>query len=64
MLISPHDKIKLIEATRLAAKSFSFKPIFMNSALTFERLSANDYFELEDEHDRNMMDLFFRRDEY
>ena len=64
MLISPHDTIKLIEATRLAAKSFSFKPIFMNSALTFERLSANDFFELEDEHDRNMMNLFLRRDEY
>jgi len=64
MLISPHDTIKLIEANRLAAKSFSFKPIFMNSALTFERLSANDFFELEDEHDRNMMNLFLRRDEY
>ena len=64
MLISPHDTIKLIEVNRLAAKSFSFKPIFMNSALTFERLNANDFFELEDEHDRNMMNLFLRRDEY
>lgn len=64
MLISQYDTIKLIEATRLAAKSFSFNPIFMNSALTFEHLKANNFFELEDEHDRNMMNLFLRRDEY
>ena len=36
----------------------------MNSALTFEQLRTNDFFELEDEHDRNMMNLFLRRDEY
>lgn len=64
MLISKYDKIKLIEETRLAAKSFSFNPIFMNSSLSFERLKANDFFELEDEHDRNMMNLFMCRDEY
>ena len=64
MLISQYDTVKLIEATRLAAKSFSFNPIFMNSALTFDRLSANDFFELEDEHDRNMMNLFLCRDKY
>jgi hypothetical protein len=43
---------------------FLFKPIFINSSLTFERLTANDFFELEDEHDRNMMNLFLKRDEY
>lgn len=64
MLISQYDTIKLIDTNRLAAKSFSFNPIFMNSALTFERLKANDFFELEDEHDRNMMKLFLCRDEY
>ncbi len=64
MLISQYDSIKLIEATRLAAKSFSFNPVFMNSSLTFKRLKDNDFFELEDEHDRNMMNMFLRRDEY
>jgi len=64
MLISQYDTVKLIEATRLAAKSFSFNPQFMNSSLTFDRLRDNDFFELEDEHDRNMMNLFLRRDEY
>lgn len=64
LLISHYDTVKLIEATNLAAKSFSFKPTFINSALTFERLKNNDFFELEDEHDRNMMALFLTRDEY
>lgn len=64
LLVSHYDTIKLIEATRLAAKSFSFNTIFMNSALSFERLKANDFFELEDKHDRNMMNLFMCRDEY
>ena len=64
MLVSQYDIIKIIETTRLAAKSFSFNPRFMNSALTFERLKSNDFFELEDEHDRNMMNLFLCRDEY
>ena len=64
MLISQYDSVKLIEATRLAAKSFSFIPTFLNSSLTFDRLRVNDFFELEDEHDRNMMDLFLKRDAY
>lgn len=64
MLISQYDTVKVIETTRLAAKSFSFKPIFMNSALTFERLKDNDFLELEDEHDHNMISLFLCRDEY
>lgn len=64
MLISQYDNLKLIENHRMAAKSFSFNPIFLNSALTFERLQKNDFIEMEDEHDRNMMYLFLNRDEY
>lgn len=64
MLISCYDEIKTIEATRLVVKSFSFNPIFMNSALSFEHLKANDFSELEDMHDRNMINLFICRDEY
>ncbi|MBO9609605.1 MAG: helix-turn-helix transcriptional regulator [Paenibacillaceae bacterium] len=64
MLVSPYDTIQLLETTRLAAKSFSFHPCFLNSALTFDRIKANDFFELEDEHDRNMMNLFLARDAY
>jgi AraC-like DNA-binding protein len=64
MLISKFDKLKIIESTHLAAKSFSFSPVFLNSALTFENLSDDKFSEMEDEHDRNMMNLFLRRDDY
>ena len=64
LLISQYDRIVLAEGSHLAAKSFSFNPVFINSSLTFERLAVNDFWELEDEHDRNMMNLFLARDEY
>jgi AraC-like DNA-binding protein len=64
MLISQYDSLKLAESHRLEAKSFSFNPVFLNSSLTFERLKKNDFTEMEDEHDRNMMNLFLKRDEY
>lgn len=63
MLLSPYDHIKLIEQKNLSAKSFSFHPIFINSALTFESLNENLFQEIEDEHDRNMMNLFLKKDE-
>lgn len=40
MLISQYDSLKMIEAARLAAKSFSFNPAWMNSALTFEAVKS------------------------
>lgn len=64
MLISQYDSLKLVESHRMEAKSFSFNPVFLNSSLTFERLKKNDFTEMEDEHDRNMMNLFLKRDEY
>ena len=64
LLLSQYDSLKVDACSQLAAKSFSFRPTFVNSSLTFERLKNNDFFELEDEHDRNMIDLFLKRDEY
>lgn len=63
MLLSFYDSIKLLEQNRLSAKSFSFNPVFMNSALTFDALRENRFTEMEDEHDRNMLNMFLRRDE-
>lgn len=64
MLISQYDSLKLTASHRLEAKSFSFNPVFLNSSLTFERLKKNDFTEMEDEHDRNMLSLFLQRDEH
>lgn len=62
LLLSCYDTIKLIEENRLSAKSFSFNPQFMNSSLSFEALRENKFTEMEDEHDRNMLSMFLRRD--
>lgn len=64
MLISQYDNLKFIEGTRLAAKSFSFNPIFMNSSLTFVRLLSDCFIEIEDKHDRNLINMFLIRDQY
>ena len=64
LLISQYDQLKLIETLGLTAKSFSFNPTFLNSSLTFDRLRSNEVFEVADQHDRCLMDLFLGRDEY
>lgn len=63
MLLSCYDRIKITDRNRLAAKSFSFHPAFLNSALTFETLKENKFTEMEDEHDRNMVSMFLDRNE-
>ncbi len=63
MLLSCYDTINLVDQNRLSAKSFSFYPCFMNSSLTFEALSENKFTEMEDEHDRNLISMFLRRDD-
>lgn len=63
LLLAPSDKLELLEQKRLAAKSFSFHPCFINSALTYESLLENKFKQIEDEHDRNMMNFFLRRND-
>lgn len=61
LLLSPADTLTLRGQERLAAKSFSFAPQFVNSSLTFEALAVNSFHQIEDQHDRNMMNLFLKR---
>lgn len=63
MLISCYDKIELTFGKNLSAISFSFKPVFINSALTFDALKKNEFSAIEDQHDRNAVSMFFTRDE-
>lgn len=63
MLLSCYDSLKIVDKSRLAAKSFSFNPSFINSALTFESLKDDKFSDIEDEHDRNMMNMFLKRNE-
>ncbi len=62
LCLSPYDKIELVHQTNLLALSFSFLPTFLNSSLTFEALIDNAFTKLEDEHDRNMLMMFLRRE--
>lgn len=63
VLLSFYDSVRIIEQNRLSAASFSFNPVFLNSALTFDALKENKFIETEDEHDRNMLNLFLKRNE-
>jgi len=65
LLLSYKDSIKLLESDRFIARSFHFNPTFINSNLSFENLAKNEFTELEDKHDREMMNLFLiRNDNY
>jgi len=64
MLISPYDKVELIESNHLTAESFSFIPVFLDSALTFERLKTNNFTEIADKLARDMISMFLSRDEF
>ena len=57
LCLSPYDTFELIDGD-FSAKSFSFYPGFVNGALTFETLAENNFSILDEEHDRNMMNLF------
>ncbi len=61
LMLSAKDSIVVKLTSRIMFDAFSFHPRFVNSALTFERLEANDFSETEDEHDRNMMNMFLHR---
>lgn len=64
LLLSPYDTLELAEGQLLFAKSFSFHPCFVNSSITFETLRENKFSQIEDQHDRNMMNLFLGRNSF
>ncbi|MBO5337242.1 MAG: helix-turn-helix transcriptional regulator [Lachnospiraceae bacterium] len=64
ILLSPKDELSLNEQEYLSAKAFSFAPQFVNSSLTFHALQENKFSQIEDQHDRNMMNLFLGRNEH
>lgn len=58
--LSPYDKVSFFGGD-FTARSFAFHPRFLNPALSFEALKKNDFTEVGEEHDRNMMSYFFMR---
>lgn len=61
VFLSPRDVIQVFDKTSFSAMSFCFDPTFLNSSLTFEALSANNFTNIEDEHDRNALVMFLAR---
>ncbi len=61
LMLSYKDTLEIKTVSRIMYSAFSFHPRFVNSALSFERLESNDFTQTEDEHDRNMMNMFLRR---
>ena len=57
-LSSCNDKIVLLESYQLAAKSLSFHPTLVNKGFTSEGLDNNDFDEIADQHDYNLINLF------
>jgi AraC-like DNA-binding protein len=54
-----HDTFKVIKTEEhFQCKSFSFHPTFVNSSLQYDALKNDDFCELEDQHDRDIMQHF------
>lgn len=52
------DHLTLEKESSFHAKSISFHPKFINTALNFQALEADHFIEIQEEHDRNMMSYF------
>jgi len=60
---NPSDTFEVIDCTPYRCQSIAFHPLFINSAMSFEALEKNEFFALEDEHDRDMMTHFNHLDQ-
>ena len=63
LCLNETDLFQLEEKFEDAAKTFVFSPLFINSALTPEALAENSFERIEDMHDRNLMEIFSRRND-
>ncbi len=64
LCLNDSDIFCLNEAKRAAAKTFVFAATFLNSSLTRQALSDDKFDKIEDMHDRNLIQVFLRRNEH
>lgn len=64
LCLNDSDAFCLKSAERAAAKTFNFNPTFLNSSLTKQALMDNHFENIEDMHDRNLIQAFLRRNEH
>lgn len=64
LCLNESDVVQIQETGNYAAKTFSFRPEFINRRLTKDAMIENTFENTEDMHDRNLLDIFFRRNEF
>ena len=64
LCLNDSDTFCMKNAERAAAKTFVFAATFLNSSLTRQALSDNKFEKIEDMHDRNLIQVFLRRNEH
>ncbi|MBR4084105.1 MAG: helix-turn-helix transcriptional regulator [Lachnospiraceae bacterium] len=52
------DRFELLESSQFKAQTICFHPLFVNRSLDFDALKIDEFKELNEQHDRNMMSLF------
>jgi len=63
-LFSCYDKISALESHQLEAKSVNFHPALINKSLTYENLMNDNFYEVSDKHDSNLLSPFFVKNEF
>lgn len=61
LCLNENDTFMLKKQERAAAKTFTFNTTFLNSSLTKESLYYNSFEKIEDMHDLNLIQPFFKR---
>ena len=57
-LFSGNDIVELAESHQLAAKALSFQPVLVNKSLSIEGIAKDDFYEIADRHDCNLLKPF------
>lgn len=64
LCLNESDELRIRRTGNYAAKTFCFRPTFINSRLTPGAVISNTFENTEDMHDRNLIDIFMKRNEY
>lgn len=64
LCLNESDQFLIKSTGNYAAKSFCFRPVFINRHLTPDAMINNTFENTEDMHDRNLMDIFMKRNEH
>lgn len=63
--LSSDDRFHMVHKSKNAVvQTFLFEPLFLNSSLTEENLEKDCFDQIEDEHDRNLVNLFRKHDDF